>query len=54
MSAPHVALCAIVRNEIRSRIEWLAHWKVLGVSEVVICDDASTDGTTVVLARAPG
>lgn len=25
--APRIALCAIVRNEIRSIIEWLAHHK---------------------------
>lgn len=44
--APRIALCAIVRNEIRGLVEWLAHYKVLGVSEVVIYDNSSTDGTT--------
>ncbi|MFN3994280.1 MAG: glycosyltransferase family 2 protein [Tabrizicola flagellatus] len=46
MTAPRIALCAIVRNEIRGLIEWLAHYKVLGVAELIIYDNASTDGTT--------
>ncbi|NHB77003.1 glycosyltransferase family 2 protein [Rhodobacter calidifons] len=44
--APRIALCAIIRNEIRALVEWLAHYKALGVSEVVIYDNSSTDGTT--------
>jgi glycosyltransferase involved in cell wall biosynthesis len=44
-----IALCAIVRNEIRSIVEWLAHYKVLGFTECVIYDNDSTDGTTDVL-----
>ena len=46
MTAPRIALCAIVRNEIRSLVEWLAHYKVLGVDEFLIYDNDSTDGTT--------
>ena len=46
MTNPRIALCAIVRNEIRSLVEWLAHHKALGFTEVVIYDNDSTDGTT--------
>jgi hypothetical protein len=49
MAEQRIALCAIVRNEIRSIVEWLAHYKALGVTEVVIYDNDSTDGTTEVL-----
>ena len=49
MTNPRIALCAIVRNEIRSLVEWLAHHKALGFTEVVIYDNDSTDGTTDVL-----
>jgi hypothetical protein len=49
MTAVRIALCAIVRNEIRSLVEWLAYHKALGFTEVVIYDNASTDGTTDVL-----
>lgn len=44
-----IALCAIVRNEIRSLVEWLAHHKALGFDEVVIYDNDSTDGTSEML-----
>jgi hypothetical protein len=44
-----IALCAIVRNEVRSLVEWLAHHKVLGFTEFLIYDNESTDGTTEVL-----
>jgi hypothetical protein len=46
MTAPRIALCAIVRNEIRGLVEWLAHHKALGFSEVLIYDNDSSDGTT--------
>lgn len=46
MTATRIALCAIVRNEIRGLVEWLAHYKALGVDEIVIYDNSSTDGTT--------
>ena len=49
MTNPRIALCTIVRNEIRSLVEWLAHHKALGFTEVVIYDNDSTDGTTDVL-----
>ena len=46
MSPPRIALCAIVRNEIRSLVEWLAHYKVQGFDDVLIYDNESSDGTT--------
>jgi glycosyltransferase involved in cell wall biosynthesis len=49
MAEQRIALCAIVRNEIRSLVEWLAYHKSLGFTEVVIYDNSSTDGTTDVL-----
>jgi hypothetical protein len=49
MNENRVALCAIVRNEIRAIVEWLAHYKALGFSDLLIYDNASTDGTTEVL-----
>ncbi len=44
-----VALCGIVKNEIRSIVEWLAHYKALGFTDFVIYDNESTDGTSEVL-----
>lgn len=44
-----IALCAIVRNEIRGVVEWLAHYKALGFTDIVIYDNESTDGTEKVL-----
>ena len=49
MSPPRIALCAIVRNEIRGIVEWLAHHKALGFTEFLIYDNDSTDGTTELL-----
>ena len=44
-----IALCAIVKDEVRSIIEWLAHYKALGVDEFLIYDNESRDGTEVIL-----
>jgi hypothetical protein len=49
MSGQGIGLCAIVRNEIRSIIEWLAHYKALGFTEFLIYDNDSDDGTTELL-----
>ena len=46
MAGERIALCGIVRNEIRSIVEWLAHYKVLGFTDFLIYDNASTDGTS--------
>ena len=49
MTAPRIALCAIVRNEVRSIVEWLAHYKALGFDEFLIYDNESQDGTEAIL-----
>lgn len=49
MAGERIALCGIVRNEIRSVVEWLAHYKALGFTDFVIYDNSSTDGTSDVL-----
>jgi hypothetical protein len=49
MSAPSIALCGIVRNEVRAIVEWLAHYKALGFDEFRIYDNESWDGTEVIL-----
>ena len=46
---PTTALCAILRNEIRGVVEWLAHYKALGVTEFLIYDNDSDDGTGTLL-----
>ena len=46
MAGERIALCGIVRNEIRSVVEWLAHHKALGFTDFLIYDNASTDGTS--------
>jgi hypothetical protein len=50
VTRPKVALCAIVRNELRGLVEWLAHYKALGFSDFLIYDNSSDDGTTEMLA----
>lgn len=49
MGQDRIALCAIVKDEIRSIVEWLAHYKVLGFTDFVIYDNESSDGTEKVL-----
>ncbi|MFM7444461.1 MAG: glycosyltransferase family 92 protein [Tabrizicola sp.] len=49
MTITSIALCGIVRNEIRGLVEWLAHYKALGFTDFVIYDNESTDGTDKVL-----
>jgi glycosyltransferase involved in cell wall biosynthesis len=49
MADPSIALCGMVRNEIRSVVEWLAHYKALGFTDFVIYDNESTDGTGEIL-----
>lgn len=46
---PTTALCAILRNELRGVIEWLAYYKALGVDEVLLYNNGSDDGTEVLL-----
>lgn len=49
MAGERIALCGIVRNEIRGVVEWLAHYKALGFSDLLIYDNESTDGTSELL-----
>lgn len=49
MTGMKIALCGIVRNEIRSIVEWLAHHKALGFTDFVLYDNDSTDGTSDIL-----
>ena len=49
MAGERIALCGIVRNEIRGIVEWLAHYKALGFDDILIYDNSSTDGTSEVL-----
>jgi hypothetical protein len=49
MAEVSAALCGIVRNEVKSIIEWLAHYKALGFDEFLIYDNESQDGTEVIL-----
>jgi hypothetical protein len=44
-----IALCGIVKDEVRSIVEWLAHYKALGFTDFVIYDNESTDGTEKIL-----
>ena len=49
MAGERIALCGIVRNEIRGIVEWLAHYKALGFHDLLIYDNESSDGTSEVL-----
>ena len=49
MTETSIALCGIVKNEVRSIVEWLAHHKALGFTDFVIYDNESTDGTEKIL-----
>ncbi len=44
-----IALCAIVKDEVRAIVEWLAYHKALGFSDIVIYDNESSDGTEKIL-----
>ncbi|MFD1332274.1 glycosyltransferase family 2 protein [Methylopila musalis] len=44
-----VAIVAIVRNEARHVLEWVAHHRRLGAAEILIYDNESTDGTPALL-----
>lgn len=49
-----IALCGIVKDEVRSIVEWLAHYKALGFTDFLIYDNESTDGTTDILQALDG
>ncbi|GLK77571.1 hypothetical protein GCM10008171_28250 [Methylopila jiangsuensis] len=44
-----VAIVAIVRNETRYVLEWVAHHRRLGAAEILIYDNESTDGAEALL-----
>jgi hypothetical protein len=46
-----VSICAIVRNEGRYILEWIAFHKAIGVEHFYIYDNQSTDDTTGILLR---
>jgi hypothetical protein len=46
---PKLAICAIVKDEARYIEEWLAFHFLQGVSQVLIFDNESTDGTRDIL-----
>jgi Glycosyltransferase family 92 len=46
-----VSICAIVRNEARYILEWIAFHKAIGIDHFYIYDNQSTDGTTDILLR---
>lgn len=44
-----VAGCTIVKDEIRAIVEWVAYYKAIGVDQILVYDNGSTDGTFEVL-----
>lgn len=48
---PSVTVCLIQRNEQRYLLEWLAWYRVLGVSQFVVYDNQSDDGSSQFLMR---
>lgn len=44
-----VALCAIFKNEAQYIFEWIAHHRLIGVTEFYIADNISTDGCSELL-----
>lgn len=47
-----IAICLIVKNEVRNIGEWIAYYMALGVDAVIIFDNNSTDGTAALVLRA--
>lgn len=45
------SICAIVRNEARYILEWIAYHKAVGIDHFYIYDNQSTDETTDILIR---
>lgn len=46
-----VAVIAIVKNEVKYIVEWVAHYRRLGASEIIIFDNESSDGTLDLLTK---
>ena len=51
---PSIAICAVVKDEALYIEEWLAFHLLQGVSEILIFDNESTDGTREILTRVAG
>ena len=47
---PRFAICAIARNEADYLLEWVAHYRLLGVDGIHVYDNVSDDGTSELLA----
>lgn len=45
------AVCAIVRNEARYMVEWVAYYAAIGVDAFIIYDNGSTDDTVDAITR---
>lgn len=45
----NVAVCAIVKNEARYLLEWVAYYVAIGVDQFILYDNGSTDGTVELL-----
>jgi hypothetical protein len=48
---PTVALCTMLRNERPYILEWVAYHSLLGVSDFLIADNESTDGSDALLTQ---
>lgn len=50
-SPPKVAVCAILRDERRYLLEWVAYHQLIGVGSFLIFDNESADGSEILLAE---
>ncbi|MBB6255040.1 glycosyltransferase family 2 protein [Nitrospirillum iridis] len=48
---PRVTLCAIIKDEADSLLEWVAYHHLMGVDRFVVYDNGSTDGSRALLER---
>lgn len=48
---PTLAICAILRDERRYLLEWIAYHQLLGVGRFLMFDNQSADGSEIVLAQ---
>ncbi|NUB11603.1 hypothetical protein GAY28_02095 [Azospirillum brasilense] len=47
----HLGICAILKNEYRYIFEWISYHKSIGVSEFILYDNISNDGTSQLLMK---
>ncbi len=50
-SPPKIAVCAILRDERRYLMEWIAYHRLLGVGRFLLFDNESADGSEVILGE---